>query len=81
MKGKHTKAHRAKGGGVKPETVSGNPNVLKEAKANSEIGKIDGGKSRMNLGRPGRKRGGRVGADTSPLSSANRDSSPSKEAD
>lgn len=34
------------------------------------LGKIDGGKARLRLDRPGRKRGGRVGADSSPLSSA-----------
>lgn len=34
------------------------------------LGKIDGGKARLRLDRPGRKRGGRVGADSAPLSSA-----------
>jgi hypothetical protein len=71
---------RAKGGRV-PELVSGNPNVVKESKSSSDLGKISGGKSRMRLDRPGRKRGGRVGSDMAPLSSAHNDSSPSKEAD
>lgn len=35
-----------------------------------DLGSISGGKSRLNLGRPGRKVGGRVGATTAPLSSA-----------
>jgi hypothetical protein len=35
-------------------------------------GSVGGAKSAARMDRPGRKRGGRVGADTSPLSSANR---------
>ena len=34
------------------------------------IGKIDGGKARLRLDRPGRKSGGRVGSDSAPMSSA-----------
>ena len=36
---------------------------------------VEGKKAKMNLGRPGRKMGGRVGSDTSPLSSAHNVSS------
>lgn len=55
-------------------------NVVKEAderkdggrvkKKAKEGGKVDGKMSKMRLDRPGRKAGGRVGADSSPLSSA-----------
>lgn len=38
--------------------------------AKKDGGKVDGGVSRLRLDRPGRKMGGRVGADKSPLSSA-----------
>ena len=48
----------------------GSSNVLKEARARKAGGRIQGKMSAMNLGRPGRKRGGRCGADMSPLSSA-----------
>lgn len=72
--------------GKKASVVSGNPNVLKEARARKNGGKVnpvparkDGGKViglmtggavRPRLDRPGRKSGGGVGADKSPLSSA-----------
>jgi hypothetical protein len=75
--------HAAKGGtkmtgGVKmptpaPELVSGDPGVAAEAKKGAKRadgGVVGGKKSAMRLDRPGRKMGGRVGADTSPLSSA-----------
>lgn len=56
-------------------------NVVKEAEERKEggrvkkrackdMGKIEGKMSKMRLDRPGRKMGGRVGADKSPLSSA-----------
>lgn len=35
-------------------------------------GKVEGKKTKMRLDRPGRKSGGRVGADSGPLSSASR---------
>ncbi len=66
-------------GGVTPPTpvpplVSGNPKVAAEAKvkrnAFKDGGVVDGKKSAMRLDRPGRKRGGRVGADCAPLSTA-----------
>lgn len=62
-----------------------NPKVISEAKDKHEgavlsaeaskhpmeLGaKVDGKRSAMRLDRPGRKRGGRVGADCAPLSSA-----------
>lgn len=63
-------------GGVKPSTpaaglVGGNPKVAAEARSKYKDGGAVGGKmSAMRLDRPGRKMGGRVGADCSPLSSA-----------
>ena len=66
-------------GGVKPPTgepmlVSGNPKVAAEAKGGSKRfkdgGMVGGKKSAMRLDRPGRKMGGRVGADCAPLSTA-----------
>jgi hypothetical protein len=75
-------------GGVVPKDESpkdvyagADSNVKKEAderkdggrvKKKKEMGKVDGKKSKMRLDRPGRKSGGRVGADSSPLSSAAR---------
>jgi hypothetical protein len=64
--------------------VSGNPDVFKEAEERKKggrakragggqgkvIGLMTGGAVRPRLDRPGRKMGGRVGANTSPLSSA-----------
>ena len=47
--------HRAKGGGLAPD---------------KDIGLMTGGAVRPRLDRPGRNRGGGVGADTSPLSTA-----------
>lgn len=73
MKGKTIK--RASGGSV-PMKVSGNPNVFKEAAARKKGGAVkgkmamSGGLSRHRLDRPGRKAGGRVGANKSPLSTA-----------
>jgi hypothetical protein len=65
---------------VKEVYAGSGSNVLKEAKARKNGGRIDkmikGKKSKMRLDRPGRKHGGRVGADKSPLSSAASVSSP-----
>lgn len=44
--------------------------------AKKDGGKVEGGKTRLRLDRPGRKMGGRVGADKSPLSSAASSSNP-----
>jgi hypothetical protein len=64
-----------------PTLISGNPNVVSEAKerkkggrVGKDCGDVAGKKSAMRLDRPGRKSGGRVGADSSPLSSANKTS-------
>ena len=43
-------------------------------------GRIEGHAARHHLGKPGRKRGGRAGADLSPLSSASRPASIGKQA-
>ena len=75
---------KAKGG--KAMLVSGNPNVVAEAKENKTgdvdkvkrkrktggkvIGLMTGGGVRPRLDRPGRKSGGGVGANRSPLSTA-----------
>lgn len=50
----------------------GGSEVLKEAKERKFGGRLkaEGAPAKMQLGRPGRKRGGRVGADKAPLSSA-----------
>src|ERR1043166_1381419 len=98
MKGRHRKA----GGGRTGLVASGNPDVIKEAKGETDyakgdlkkrggkvkkgratggkventksVGLITGGAVRSRLARPGRKVGGRVGADRSPLSSAHNSS-------
>ncbi len=71
-------------GGAAPMKVAGNPNVFKEADERKKggrtkkraaggkvnLGQVTGGSVRPRLDRPGRKVGGRVGADKSPLSSA-----------
>lgn len=63
-------------GGVTPpstpgELVGGKPAVAAEAKSKYRDGGVVGGKkTAMRLDRPGRKVGGRVGADCAPLSSA-----------
>lgn len=64
-------------------------NVIKEAeerkrggRVKKDMGKVEGKMSKMRLDRPGRKMGGRVGADCSPLSSAAKTEEPSgKESD
>ena len=58
---------RKKGGKCMPERKRGGRMM--------EEHRIEGKKARMHLGRPGRKSGGRVGSDKSPLTSAN-DTSP-----
>jgi hypothetical protein len=74
---------RAKGGKA-AVVVAGNPKVLKEAKEGKTgdkdvvgkkkggkvVGLMTGGKVRPRLDRPGRKSGGGVGANSSPLSTA-----------
>lgn len=76
---RHFKRGGRASGGSAPDIVSGNPNVLKEAKARKRGGAVEpspkvlkmyGGSVAKRLDRPGRKRGGGVGSDKSPLSSA-----------
>ena len=88
MKGR--KNHRAGGGVVEKEEAprevyaGAGSNVVKEAeerkrggRVKKEVGKIEKSKmSKMRLDRPGRKMGGRVGAEKSPLSSAAKTSGP-----
>ncbi len=65
-------------GGTKPPTpagtlISGKSQVVASAKAGNcfaDGGVVGGKKTAMRLDRPGRKMGGRVGADCAPLSSA-----------
>lgn len=70
MAARHKK--KASGGGI--AVASGNPNVIKEAeekkRGGKAMGKMHGGMSKSRLDRPGRKSGGRVGANKSPLSTA-----------
>lgn len=80
MAARHRKKHH-KGMGGKidgADVAAGNEEVLKEAegKRRNRGGKaiahrMTGGATKHRLDRPGRKRGGRVGADMAPLSSAN----------
>lgn len=59
--------------------AGGSSNVAKEAKKGGykDGGVVPGKMSAMRLDRPGRKRGGAVGADCSPLSSAAKTEAPS----
>lgn len=76
MAARHKK--KAKGGGI--AVASGNPRVIAEAEERKKGGKVamkmEGKKGKMRLDRPGRKSGGRVGANTSPLSTAHNSASP-----
>ena len=72
------KPHRKEGGRVGMK-VSGNPDVFEEAderkhggkmKAKKHVGHPEGKMAKHRMDRPGRKSGGRVGADKAPLSSA-----------
>jgi hypothetical protein len=93
MKGK--KHHKASGGKVEDaggskfvEHEAEEPEGERENKkrggrvhkAKKHGGKIEGKAARHHLGRPGRKRGGRVGADLAPLSSASKSSGIGKQA-
>ena len=82
----HKGHHHAQGGKVEPELknevtyAGGGSNVEKEAKEKNKGGRAcrkDGGAvkgkmSKMRLDRPGRNRGGRAGADMSPLTTASK---------
>lgn len=68
-------ARHKRGGKVAGIAFAGGPKkVIEEAKERKKGGKViggpDGAMSKRRLDRPGRKRGGRVGADSAPLSSA-----------
>ena len=80
-----SRARHRKDGGRTPDKISGNPNVFKEAAERKDggrlpkratggkvVGLMTGGAVRPRLDKPGRKSGGRVGADKSPLSSAHK---------
>ncbi len=83
MKHRHMHAKkRASGGATKPEFYAGaGSNVAKEAEEKKHGGKVKrkhggtvhGHHAKHRLDRPGRKRGGAVGADMRPLSSAYRE--------
>lgn len=81
MKGK--KLTRADGGKV--TEAGGNPEVFADLKrkkggrVEKEDGAFKGGKAKMRLDRPGRKAGGRVGADKNPLASSHATASPDAE--
>lgn len=65
--------HKASGGAI--AEAGGNPHVLADAKAKKKGGAVKnlamhGAKARHRLDRRGRKAGGRVGANLSPLSTA-----------
>jgi hypothetical protein len=82
--------HKKADGGRTGMKVSGNPDVFKEAEDKKKggkvkratggkvLGSVTGGNVRPRLDRPGRKSGGRVGANTSPLSTAHGTVSPPK---
>ena len=57
--------------------ISGNPNVFAEAKARKKGGKACGpmgGLAKARMDKPRRARGGKVGADKNPFSSAHKGS-------
>ena len=80
-----SRARHKKSGGRIGMKVSGNPDVFKEAEEKTgsrarggrakNVGFMAGGAVRLRLDRPGRKAGGRVGANRSPLSTAHSGSS------
>lgn len=77
MAHRHKMHKRAMGGANPPvKTIddSKESGVYKEAEERKHGGRakhrVEGHKAKHHLGRPGRKRGGRVGADMAPLSSA-----------
>lgn len=77
-KARHSSGKTKMTGGMKPDNgtptlVAGNPKVAAEASKNNRFkdgGHVEGKKAAMRLDRPGRKMGGRVGADCAPLSTA-----------
>jgi len=74
MAARHRK-HKASGGSIM--VASGNPNVIKEAKERKRGGSVmhmEGkpARHRPDQKRPGRATGGRVGANSAPLSTAHK---------
>lgn len=58
-----------------PMKAGGNPNVFKEAKARKKGGKVcgpEGGLAKARMDKPRRARGGKVGSDKHPFSSAHK---------
>jgi hypothetical protein len=79
-------------GGKTPQLVAGNKNVIeaaekkkggraKKKEGGKVVGLMTGGSVRPRLDRPGRRQGGAVGANTSPLSTAHNTTSAPKQAD
>lgn len=56
--------------GFKPKFTGPETFPADKTEDDTEMPPVMGGKARMRLDRPGRKRGGRVGADMAPMSSA-----------
>jgi hypothetical protein len=74
---RHSNGRFKSGGAVRPSLVSGNPKVIKEARARKDGGavfRVTGGAVKARSDRPARARGGGVGADKSPFSSARKGS-------
>jgi len=86
----HVHHHHRKTGGRTDMKVSGNPDVFKETKGEEHkkggrvhhrkdggkvVGKMSGGAVKPRLDRPARAKGGGVGSDTSPLTSAHKTAS------
>ena len=79
MKKSHREAGDREPAKTKAVHGGGDPDVFDEAKAGGKIKKkketaMHGAKAKHRLDRPGRKMGGRCGADKSPLSSAHKKS-------
>jgi hypothetical protein len=73
MKGRKAGGRTDKGD--KEVNAGGNPYVFGEAEKKKRGGKVHdmhGAKAKHHLGKPGRRAGGRVGANTSPLSTAHK---------
>ena len=80
MAARHRKMKKADGGYVKPEKDSGEPEVFKEAEERKHggkvkkemkgLGKMEGHEPKHHMGRHKRARGGGVGSDSRPFSSA-----------
>lgn len=84
---RHEKGKKHSDGGRVGMKVSGNPDVFKEAeerkrggKVKKHVGEPEGKKAKHRMDRPGRRMGGRVGADKAPLSSAHNSSKASERA-